>query len=559
MSAELVLKELLSVKQAMAIALVGTWGRGKTHFWRKLVTEQKGGVWESYSYVSLFGINSLADLKYAIFEGGVNLNSATAAGQDLVGRTKAWFGKNWRSVAGKASEVETPWAGNLNAVFRAFAFSSIKERLICIDDLERRGSELALEDVLGLVSFLCEERGCAVVLILNDTTLEEAEANTWNRHREKVFHGEVTYKPTAEACIDLIFDALGDDDWQDAARSVLRQLQVGNMRIIGRVKAGLKVLSGHFSDLPAPLRQQLAASLAFLTYCHNASGEGAPPVEYALKNVRFRSILSGSDERSPGQKRWDAILDEVGFYPDDIDLAIAEMVRHGYPDMVSLRGVVKKQQEQYSKSEKDSGYSDAWRHYHDSFEDDEAIVVGKFDASFEGAAPGMNAVNANSTISLMRSLGRDDLAERFITQWIEPRRGARRDELQLREAEVFGPITDKSFRKAIIAANRQERSAVSVGEALEMLSTGRGDLWLALDALGEADLNVVIDWLRANPGDPARELINRVGGIGGSDPRYGGARTLLLNALREISHTSTINRLRITRHISALGGVVDDA
>lgn len=559
MSAELILKELLGAKQAKAIALVGTWGRGKTHFWRKLVTEQKGGAWQSYSYVSLFGINSLADLKHAIFEGGVDLKLAASQDRDPVEKTKVWFAKSWKSIAGRVSEVDTPWVGNLSAVFRAFAFSTLKERLVCIDDLERRGSELEVEDVLGLISFLCEERGCAVVLILNETTLEEAEADTWNRHREKVFHGEVTYKPAAEECIKLIFDAEGDDAWQDAARPVLQQLQVGNMRIIGRVKAGLEVLSSQFSSASTHLRKQLAASLAFLIYCHNASGEGAPSMEYALRNARFRSSLSESDDRSPEQKKWDAILDEIRFYPDDVDLALADMVRHGYPDIVCLRSAVENREEMYAKYETNSEYSDAWRCYHDSFEDDSGGVIQKFEKSFQGAAPGMNAMNANSTISLMRSLDRDDLAEQFIVQWIEPRRGVRRDELQIREAEVFGPITDEPFRKAIVAASQQERSTVGVDEALEQLSTGMGDLWLALDALGEGDVIVVIEWLRANPGEKARELVRRVESLGGSDPRYSGARALLVNALRQISQTSTINKLRTAPLISSLGGVLEDA
>ena len=45
-------------------------------------------------------------------------------------------------------------------------------QLICIDDLDRKGEKLRVEDVLGLVSFLREERKCKVALLLNEEQLQ---------------------------------------------------------------------------------------------------------------------------------------------------------------------------------------------------------------------------------------------------------------------------------------------------------------------------------------------------------------------------------------------------
>jgi hypothetical protein len=48
------------------------------------------------------------------------------------------------------------------------SFLSVKNYLICFDDLERKGKHLRLVDVLGLASMLKERRNCKVVLILNE-------------------------------------------------------------------------------------------------------------------------------------------------------------------------------------------------------------------------------------------------------------------------------------------------------------------------------------------------------------------------------------------------------
>ena len=52
--------------------MTGQWGVGKTFAWNKYPfqnAQMQGQIGlKRYSYVSLFGINSLDDLKYAIFE-----------------------------------------------------------------------------------------------------------------------------------------------------------------------------------------------------------------------------------------------------------------------------------------------------------------------------------------------------------------------------------------------------------------------------------------------------------------------------------------------------------
>jgi hypothetical protein len=54
-----------------ALCIRGKWGVGKTFAWGKALEAaqaDKRVALKSYSYVSLFGVNSLDELKFAIFE-----------------------------------------------------------------------------------------------------------------------------------------------------------------------------------------------------------------------------------------------------------------------------------------------------------------------------------------------------------------------------------------------------------------------------------------------------------------------------------------------------------
>src|SRR5260370_5593812 len=71
------------------------------------------------------------------------------------------------SVAGALPKI-----GDAFSKAQPLLFTSIRSQIICIDDLERRGA-ISVKDVFGLISYLREQRHCKIVLLLNQTKLEE--------------------------------------------------------------------------------------------------------------------------------------------------------------------------------------------------------------------------------------------------------------------------------------------------------------------------------------------------------------------------------------------------
>ena len=69
--------KFLSNEIPEVMAIKGSWGIGKTYSWNKFLKEAQNSKQiklEKYSYVSLFGINSLDAFKYAIFEQAIDCN-----------------------------------------------------------------------------------------------------------------------------------------------------------------------------------------------------------------------------------------------------------------------------------------------------------------------------------------------------------------------------------------------------------------------------------------------------------------------------------------------------
>ena len=140
---------------AETLCFSGHWGVGKTYTWQTILTKatisNDVGL-KRYGYVSLFGINSLDDLKLTIFE-----NSDFLLKEDASATGQAKEAGNWLYRLGRKS---TPIAGELPLIGKliksggALFFSTVRDQIVCIDDLERRGSGLAVKDVLGLISFL---------------------------------------------------------------------------------------------------------------------------------------------------------------------------------------------------------------------------------------------------------------------------------------------------------------------------------------------------------------------------------------------------------------------
>ena len=156
------IRRFLSGSNPAVLCISGEWGVGKTFLWRLVLDELRATKKLSlsrYSYVSLFGLNSLDDMKASLFE---NMDWLDQDATDFTQRGKAGA-KALAARVKKLSELAgaLPYLGQYIARARPLFFSLIQNQIVCIDDLERRSKNLELKDVLGLMCPSCASNGHA--------------------------------------------------------------------------------------------------------------------------------------------------------------------------------------------------------------------------------------------------------------------------------------------------------------------------------------------------------------------------------------------------------------
>ncbi|MEJ7564598.1 KAP family P-loop domain protein [Acinetobacter baumannii] len=184
------LKELLennikNEKIGAVIAITGSWGIGKAFFWRNFLDKQlsdervykKDNVFNrKYAYVSLFGLESLSDLKTQIYSNIESYHSSI--------EIPKWI----KSLPSIFKDTRITQLG-INAPVKlidSLMFAQVKDAIICFDDFERMSNKLDIKDVMGLANYLKLEKNCQIILILDEDKTEAENKNKYGDYKEKL-------------------------------------------------------------------------------------------------------------------------------------------------------------------------------------------------------------------------------------------------------------------------------------------------------------------------------------------------------------------------------------
>ncbi len=260
-----------------------------------------------------------------------------------------------------------------------FAFGLVRDQLVCLDDFERRGDSLEPKDVLGLVSFLREQRNCKVVMILNDQHLDEKVRDEFETHLEKVVDVSLIYEPTPTQSAAI--GAGGEDDAERYVAERCAALGITNIRTIKRVVRLVETIKPKLADYDPEVLRSAIASLALFCWGRDNPGE-APPLDFIESKTQYsfdrrtRDDAGGEEGAGDNDARWNAALHAYGYmWPDEFDLVLMEAVRKGYFDDTKLVAEARKQSAKFAKGRLEESFGAAWRKVDDSFADDQDAVL----------------------------------------------------------------------------------------------------------------------------------------------------------------------------------------
>ena len=236
---------LIKENKEVVISISGEWGVGKTHFWNNFIKkyENKELKDKQIAYVSLFGINSLNDIKTSI------LLQVSPTKKKI-----SWFDekiitpvKNVKSSL-KLDDLSMSFGFDaLGSIFTLLTKGDFKNVIVCFDDFERISSSVNLKDVLGLISELKEQKSCKVVMILNEKELEKLTdiekkpySEIFSLYKEKIIDYDFVFEPTLKENIKIAIEKRGLKFEQKIILKNLQKLKIKNIRILEQIFRKLK-------------------------------------------------------------------------------------------------------------------------------------------------------------------------------------------------------------------------------------------------------------------------------------------------------------------------------
>ncbi|WFU84380.1 hypothetical protein QA645_17050 [Bradyrhizobium sp. CIAT3101] len=531
------------------LCITGEWGVGKTYMWQSILDrlriKREVGLWR-YSYVSLFGVGSLDVMRTAIFENMEVLAPQGGAGYEWLVSGGSSVLKNSKKLVSVASAI--PVVGSYVGKAQPLLFSAIRNQIICVDDLERRSGSLSVKDVFGLVSFLREQRGCKVILLLNQSQVDKDETSKaeFADYFEKVIDVKLVYAPSSTDAVSIAIE--GNDGLSSIIREHCERLRIANIRVIKKIERLVRMMEPTLSKLDEEVTRQAVHSIAMFGWCKFDAGAKPPPMDYIRQSSLGRYIDRKNSKEAPSadESRWDTILEEYDWGNlDDFDVALLKFVETSLLDRELIEKAAAEAQLKHRRLKKAVSFEQAWRVYHDSFGENDHEVCIALVRGFKENIDVLSKRNLDEVLSILRELGRaadadaliefaesaasnefwasDDPFERDI-------KDARLLELTTKRREVAKPVFDFEQDLVLSAERMDEDRRVQVAaapvEQYQALFEARTGTELRRAVLSALDYRRII-----NATENMRTIVAKAEA-----------------ALRAIGRKSKLNELRIQRY-----------
>src|SRR5690554_501996 len=541
--------KFLASEEPGVLAIKGEWGVGKTFAWNKYLLEARNenriGL-KKYSYISTFGINSVDVFKYSIFENVIdrkligteaNIDTFKKNSADLL----ASLGRKTVKLVKGASLLK-----DFTPAIESFSFLSLEKHLICIDDLERKGAGLSVKDVLGLVSLLKEQKKCQVVILLNDG---EEGLEDYEKYREKVIDIELAFEPDPEECASIAYSE--NTSIYFRLRELTTSLGIRNIRILKKIERLVNLSLPLAEGFEPEISDQILHSIVLFTWSYfcSKSNDEIPPIEF-ITTKGYALLGIGDEKASEQDKKWKTTLQSYNYQlTDELDLILAEAVKTGYIIEEDFKDKASVKNKKIIASKSEGSFSNAWRLYHDTFNDNGDEVINGLYESFKLNCKYITPTNLNGTVSLFRELGEEKKASEIIEIYIENRK----EETELFNMEknnFFGDIKDQEVIDRFNEVYSQSVTTETAKQVLDRIAGKNG--WNQSDEVVLANTSVD-DYYNLFKTETGRHLSSFVttclkfGQFGNAGDQQKEIANKATEALRRIAAESEINKMRVKK------------
>jgi hypothetical protein len=571
LQAKRIISSFASNPRTEVLAIKGPWGSGKTYTWVETIKDlaaQDRLAKPKYAYVSLFGVNSLDKLRETIFEqtldaselgkeinalqryiDAVVMKQKDSTSQEnaksrfhtlkakLIGLYRSFF-KSFKYAK------DLPYLKEVVPLLRSMSHMALKDMLICIDDYERKGDQLATIEILGLISILKEQKNCKIALIFNNDSLVGEAAKDYSKYREKVVDIEVEFKPSPAECARLVFADESASDSKAYLRAI--SLDITNIRVLQKIKRLIDDIWPELSPYDEGVADQVIASIVIMGWAFYCGETNVPTLEYIIKSGHdYFGLGNSKNEVSEQEKKWTELIHDYGYLStDELDLEIAAYIRCGFYDKPTLIEKVKALNDKVIANKKESSFIDAWGLFHNSFHDNETQLVDAINKSLRAGVNHIAPINLNGTVTLLRELGRNELADELIEFYIE----ANKANPKIFDLDVYPfrhDISDKQIISRFSETKAQNTPPHSLSDAITKICENHS--WNPTDeeVLNKATLDDYYNFFKKTESEQLASNVKACLRFGGSI----GAKTN--QALEKIASESKLNEIRVRRFLTS--------
>lgn len=334
--------ELLADADNKVIALSGRWGTGKTHLWEDIRDHSEDDKVKNSLYASLFGLSTVDQIKRKLLEGAIPGAEEHGGTVDAV--------KNMVKVGLKAlSEHYKGLAAlnDLNLVLMAPVM--LREKLVVIDDIERKHEKLGIDEVLGFIDEYSKRYGVRFLLLLNDDQLSSKpeQEMLWTTFREKVIDQEIKLSTTPEEAFAIAIQ-IWPSKYEQAVRKAVISCGLTNIRIVGKViRAVNQMLADR--DLSDAIQSRVVPSIVLFSAIHYRGLEDGPDFQFALNIANPDWMRFGRDENAEPteqekrEDRWRMLLSELGIHGcDEFEKVLVEFLESGLFEGDQVQAIIER-------------------------------------------------------------------------------------------------------------------------------------------------------------------------------------------------------------------------
>lgn len=254
---------------------------GKTFFWKRCIDEYN--FKKKYVYISLFGLESLSDLKTHIYSNIENNHSTL--------EIPRWI-RGLPSIL-KDTRVSQFGLSASTKIFDSLMFNQVKDAIICFDDFERMSNKLDIKDVMGLANYLKLEKNCQIILILDEDKAEGDNKKKYADYKEKLVDETIVINSVEHLIRANSIDLGIDEPLVDLMVEFAKELDIHNFRFLQKV---IKLYQQFRNKLP----EEVANSTKEIILTRITQG-------FFIQDFGVNSEMSWEDLRiviEPKQTKW---------------------------------------------------------------------------------------------------------------------------------------------------------------------------------------------------------------------------------------------------------------